>query len=47
MNFNPNKTPIEIIKEGPFGVLILETFILVLMRSGTKIHGKTLFIEKY
>ena len=42
MNFSPNKTPIEIIKEGAFVVLILETFILVLMRNGTKIHGKSL-----
>ena len=36
MNFSLNKTPIEIIKEGAFGG-ILETFILVLMKSGTKI----------
>ena len=36
MDFNPNKTAIEIIKEGPFGGLILETFILMLIRSGTK-----------
>ena len=43
MNLSPNKTPIEIIKEGAFAVLILETFILVLMRNGTKIHGKNLF----
>ena len=35
MNFSPNKIPIE--------VLNLETFILVLMRSGTKTHGKNLF----
>ena len=42
MDFNPNKTTIEIIKEGAFVVLILETFILVLMRSGTKNHGKNL-----
>ena len=27
MNFSPNKTAIEIIKEGPFGVLILEMFV--------------------
>ena len=43
MNFSPNKTPIEIIKEGAFGGAILEKFILVLMRSGTKIHGKNFF----
>ena len=42
MNFSPNKTPIEVIKEGAFGVLILETFILLLMKSGAKIHGKNL-----
>ena len=46
MNFSPNKTPIEIIKEGAFGSTILETFIVVLMRSGTKIHGKNLFVLK-
>ena len=44
MKFSPNKTPIEIIKKVLLVVLILETFILVLMRSGTKIHGKNLFI---
>ena len=44
MNFSPNKTPIEIIKEGAFSDTILETFILVLMKSGTKIHEKNLFI---
>ena len=44
MDFSPNKTPIEVIKEGVLVVLILETFVLVLMRSCTKIHGKNLFI---
>ena len=46
MNFSPNKTPIEMIKESAFDleVLILETFTLVLMTSGTKINGKNLFI---
>ena len=44
MNFSPNKTPIETIKEGAFGGTILERFILVLMKSGRKIHGKNLFI---
>ena len=44
MNFIPNKTQIEIIKEGAFGGTYLETFILVLMKSGTKIHGKNLLI---
>ena len=44
MKFSPNKIPIEIIKGGYSVVLILETSILVLMRSGTKIYGKNLFI---
>ena len=43
MNISPNETAIEIIKEVAFGVLILEAFILVLMKNGTKIHGKNLF----
>ena len=42
MNFNTNKTPIEIIKKVRSVVLILETFILVLIRSGTVIVGKNL-----
>ena len=44
MKFSPNKTQIEIIKKVHLVVLILETFILVLMKSGTKIHGKNLSI---
>ena len=44
MDFCPNKTPIEIIKEGHLVVHILETFILVLMKNETKTHGKNLFI---
>ena len=43
MDFSPNKTPIEIIKEGAFGG-ILEISILILIKNGTKIHGKNLFI---
>ena len=42
MDFTPNKTPIEIIKEWRLEVLILETFILILMGSGAKNHGKSL-----
>ena len=42
MNFNPNKTPIEIIKEGAFGVLILETYNLVSMVNGIAVVGKSL-----
>ena len=36
MDFGANKMPVEM----HLGVLILETFILVLMESGTKSHGK-------
>ena len=36
MDFSLNKTPIEIIKEGALVVLILETFILTLMKNGIK-----------
>ena len=42
MDFGANKTPVEVIKEGAFEVLILETFILVLLESGTENHGKNL-----
>ena len=44
MDFSPKKTPIEIIKKVHLVVLILETFILILIKNGTKIHGKNLFI---
>ena len=44
MNFSPNKTPIKIIKEGNLVVFILEAFILILIKNGTKIHRKNLFI---
>ena len=37
MKFRANKTPIEVIKEGAFEVLILETFILVLMEVVQKV----------
>ena len=40
MDFNPNKTLIKIIKKVHLVVLIFEIFILVLMKGGTKIHGK-------
>ena len=42
MKFGASKTPVKINREGAFGVLILETFILVLIGSGTKNHGKNL-----
>ena len=44
MDFSPNKTPIEIIKKLLLVVLILEMFILILIKNGTKIHEKNLFI---
>ena len=37
MKFRANKMPIEVIKEGAFEVLILETFILVLMEVVQKV----------
>ena len=40
MEFNPNKTPVEVMKEGAFGGTYLETFIEVVMENGTKIHGE-------
>ena len=42
MDFSPNKTPIEVIREGALEVLISETFILVSIENGTKIHGENL-----
>ena len=42
MDFGANKTPIEVIKEIAFGGTYLETFVLVLMESGTKRHRKNL-----
>ena len=42
MDFSVNQTPIEVIKEGGFG----GTSILMLMESGTEIHGKT-SVERY
>ena len=44
MDFSPNKKPVEIIKKIRLEVNILETFIIVLMRSDTKNHGKNLII---
>ena len=42
MDFSANETPVEVIKEDTFRGLILETFILILMESSTKRHGKNL-----
>ena len=44
MNFSLDKKPIEIMKKVLSVVLILETFIQILMKTGTKIHRKNLFI---
>ena len=45
MNFSLNKAPIKIIKEG--GTYFLETFILVLMKSGTKFMKRICSVKKY
>ena len=42
MKFGANKTPVEIIKKVRLEVLILETFILVLIESGTENREKNL-----
>ena len=42
MDFDTNKIPVKIIKEGAFGGTYLETFILVLMVNDIKTHGKNL-----
>ena len=44
MDFGGNKMPIEVIKEDASEEHISETFILVLMKSGTKSHGKNLML---
>ena len=44
MNFSPNKTPIEIIKEGAFGGTYFRDIYSKLIKNGKKIHGKNLFI---
>ena len=42
MSFNPNKTPIEIIKEGTFAGTYFRIYIRVLMVNGTVTVGKSL-----
>ena len=44
MNFSPNKTPVDIIKEGAFGGTYFRDIYPILMKNATKIHGKNLFI---
>ena len=43
MELNPNKAPIEIIKEGTFGGTYFRDIYSGIMKNGTKIHGKNLF----
>ena len=42
MDFKPNKTPVEIIKEGAFGGTYFTDITHVLIIVGTKIVGKNL-----
>ena len=42
MDFGANKIPVEELKKVRLAVLILETFILVLLESGTENHEKNL-----
>ena len=44
MKFSPNKTPIEIIKEGDFGGTYFRDVYSNINKNGIKIHGKNLFI---
>ena len=46
MDFGANRTPIEGFKKMHFQDYTLETFILVLMESGTKSHGEPFFSVK-
>ena len=43
MNFSPNKTPIEVIREGTFGGTYFRDINSGSNGNGTKIHGKNLF----
>ena len=43
MSFSPNRTPIEVIKEGTFGGTYFGEIYSGINESGTKIHGKNLF----
>ena len=44
MEFNPNKTPVQVIKERVFAETFLETFIQVLIQNSIEIHGKNLMV---
>ena len=43
MNFSPNKTPIEVIREGAFGGTYFRDIYSGINGKGTKIYGKNLF----
>ena len=52
MKLTPNKTPVELIKEGLFGGTYFRTFIMMLMENGIESHAKNLMsweisIKKY
>ena len=42
MKLTPNKTPVELIKEGLFGGTYFRTFIMMLMENGIESHAKNL-----
>ena len=44
MDFNPNKTPIQIIKECAFGGTYFRDVYSNINKNGIKIHGKNLFL---
>ena len=43
MNFNPNKTPVEIIKEGAFGGTYFRVIYSSINKNDIKIYGQNLF----
>ena len=44
MDFSPNKTSIQIIKERAFGGVYFRDFYSNINKNGIEIHGKNLFI---
>ena len=44
MDFNPNETPIQIIKEGAFGGTYFTDVYSNIDKNGTKSCGKSLFV---